>query len=482
MATHLIPFPRREVEPAASPAPGGKALAKLREFLDKEGMASREGPTDFADFERKLHERLMEVEREVVGEVMAKADVDAEAVVIGGRVHRKVLRGPETYLTAAGPVRVERTLYKDRTLPAQRAVSVMELRLGVVGGMWTPLAAEQGSWVVAQLTPGKAEELFERLGNMQPSKSSLDRLPKLISERWEAGRETFESVLREGEGIPEGTKSVAVSLDGVLAPMEGTKGPEKRRETASRGRLTRGPAGYREVGCGTLSFCDGEGKLLKAVRLARAPEEHKATLKGMLQAELSAALAKRPDLRVVKIADGAKDNWTFLSQQLPPGPDVLDFYHAAEHLNAALAAAYGDGTVEQRARFASLREVLLDDPDGAGKVIAALKYLHEKHPRKKKLATELAYFRRHRHHMQYRTWQDEGLPVGSGVVEAACKTLVAQRLKLSGMQWGDRGAQAILTLRGWDQSDRFDRAWALVAATFHADVTTVQVAPRSEAA
>jgi hypothetical protein len=268
MATHLIPFPRREVESAASPAPGGKALAKLREFLDKEGMASREGPTDFADFERKLHERLMEVEREVVGEVMAKADVDAEAVVIGGRVHRKVLRGPETYLTAAGPVRVERTLYKDRTLPAQRAVSVMELRLGVVGGMWTPLAAEQGSWVVAQLTPGKAEELFERLGNMQPSKSSLDRLPKLISERWEAGRETFESVLREGEGIPEGTKSVAVSLDGVLAPMEGTKGPEKRRETASRGRLTRGPAGYREVGCGTLSFCDGEGKLLKGVWIA----------------------------------------------------------------------------------------------------------------------------------------------------------------------------------------------------------------------
>lgn len=62
-----------------------------------------------------------------------------------------------------------------------------------------------------------------------------------------------------------------------------------------------------------------------------------------------------------------------------------------------------------------------------------------------------------------------GLPIGSGVVEAACKTLVSQRLKLSGMRWG-RGAQAILTARGWDQSERFDAAWALLAAAHQVDV------------
>lgn len=55
-------------------------------------------------------------------------------------------------------------------------------------------------------------------------------------------------------------------------------------------------------------------------------------------------------------------------------------------------------------------------------------------------------------------------------MEAACKTLVAQRLKLSGMRWSTKGAQAILTMRGWDQSDRFDEAWALVAATYHREV------------
>ncbi len=72
--------------------------------------------------------------------------------------------------------------------------------------------------------------------------------------------------------------------------------------------------------------------------------------------------------------------------------------------------------------------------------------------------------------MRYAEWKRAGLMIGSGVVEAACKTLVAQRLKLSGMRWSGRGAQAILTMRGWDQSDRFDEAWALLAATYQREV------------
>jgi hypothetical protein len=63
--------------------------------------------------------------------------------------------------------------------------------------------------------------------------------------------------------------------------------------------------------------------------------------------------------------------------------------------------------------------------------------------------------------------------IGSGIVEAACKTLVTQHLKQSGMRWSAGGAQAILTPRGWDQSERFDQALALVAATFHAEVTVL---------
>lgn len=74
--------------------------------------------------------------------------------------------------------------------------------------------------------------------------------------------------------------------------------------------------------------------------------------------------------------------------------------------------------------------------------------------------------------------------IGSGVVEAACKTLVAQRLNLSGMRWGTHGAQAILTMRGWDQSGRSDEAGALVAATYEREVhvlaNIVDLTPKSE--
>lgn len=450
-----------------------RALEEIRRFLHDELMKPKKGPEQFEQFERELHRRVMDLERVAVGECLEANDVNVEAVEVGGKVHRKVLRSPETYMTAAGPVQVMRTLYKDRSNEGSRAIAAVELNVGIIAGFWTPLAAKLAEWVVAQMTPGKAEELFQRVGNMTPSKSTLDRLPKDVSERWEGNREQFEAIVRQQSMIPEDARTVAVSLDGVLAPMDGTDKAAKKRATAAKGRPTKGPAGYREVGCGTLSFCDEQGQALSVVRLARGPEHKKKTLKASLIAELTEALAKRRDLRVVKLADGAADNWTFLSEELPEGPEVIDFFHAAEHLEHGLAAAYGEGTVETRSKFAQLRVELLEAPDGVEKVIRSLAYLQKKFPRRARIATELAYFRKHRTRMRYAQFTADGLPIGSGVVEAACKSVVTQRLKLSGMRWSDEGAQAVLTPRALDQSGRFDQAWALVAATYHAEVTTL---------
>jgi hypothetical protein len=171
--------------------------------------------------------------REIIGAEMAAQDVDAPAVVIEGKVHRRVLRQSQTYLTAAGKVVVERTLYKDRTDDDGRCVSPMELLLGVVGDFWTPRAAQQALWGVSQMTPKKAEELFERIGNMQPSKSSIGRLPKLLSERWEEHQGEFEKALRDGLAIPDGAVSIAVSRRsfgmprcarrGAMSPTEPTR-------------------------------------------------------------------------------------------------------------------------------------------------------------------------------------------------------------------------------------------------------------------
>ena len=96
--------------------------------------------------------------------------------------------------------------------------------------------------------------------------------------------------------------------------------------------------------------------MLRAVRFGRMPEPKKATLKAIILNELGRVLGERPELKVVAIADGAKDNWTFLNAELlerlpesTPKVGILDFYHAAEHLNVALGAAYGEGTVQARA-------------------------------------------------------------------------------------------------------------------------------------
>lgn len=442
------------------------ALAGLRSAVARL-RAQGQRVASFEQFERELHALFMQAEREILGEELARLDVNRAQVLIDGQLHQRVLRSSETYTSAAGPVTVMRTLYRRGRDPA---VVPLELRAGMVAGQFTPRAARQALWAVAHLTPQDAEGLFREVGNMAPSKSSLDRLPKHCSAQWEAQREHFEAQLRKAVSIPAAAVTVAVSLDGVMTPMKDGGRSAKREATFAEGKRTKGPAGYQEVGCATLSFYDIEGERLSTVRMARMPETKKATVKTMLAAELAAALGQRPDLRVVKLADGAKDNWTYLSAELPVGEEIIDFYHAAEHLKHAFDVAYGENSPKARTQFKTYRHVLRDEHDGVEKVIRALVYLRDRHPRRAALATELGYFRQHRGRMRYAAATAQQLPIGSGVVEAACKTLVTQRMKRSGMRWRHDGGQAILTLRGLVQSDRFDHGWRLLAQRYRADI------------
>ena len=191
----------------------------------------------------------------------------------------------------------------------------------------------------------------------------------------------------------------------------------------------------------------------------------------MLAAELDTALGNRPDLQVVTVADGARDNWRYLDALAPEATAVVDFYHATEQLKGALDACYGENDPKGRAQFEKLRHVLRDDPNGVEKVIRALSYQRTRHPRRKRIGEVLRYFRHNRHRMRYAQAKACHLPIGSGVVEAACKSLVSQRLKCSGMRWRHDGGQAILTLRALVQSERFDSAWTLLSQTYRQEVT-----------
>jgi len=444
------------------------AMDQLQDFL-RQRRKAHEPVEDLDAFEQELHRLFVAAEREALSQELARFDLDVPAVEVDGERYHRVLRCATTYTSAVGPVRVTRSLYR----PPQggHAVCPLELRAGIIEGSWTPLAAKQATWVVAHLTPKEGEELFDLLGNMTPSKSTLDRLPKALHVHWEAQRPWFEATLRHQEAIPPEAVTLAVSLDGVMAPMKDGQRHAKRTHARAQGKAPSGPAGYQEVGCATVSYYDRYGERLCTRRMARMPETNKATLKRQLTAEVMGALIQRPDLRVVKVADGAPDNWSYLGETLPCGVEVLDFYHATEHLGAALGAAYGEGTLPYQERVETLRTVLRDDPQGVDKVMGALSRLRTRYPRRQAIHKALAYFREHRHRMCYADLRAHNLPIGSGVVEAACKTLVSQRLKRSGMRWRTEGGQAILTLRSLCQSMRLERAWSLLGETYKRSVT-----------
>ena len=428
------------------------------------------GKLEVAAVERALAASFAELGRAVMGQVLVQLDPGGRDVVVEGQRQWQAVRATREYMTAFGRVTIERGVY--RAVRNGPTLCPMELRAGIVEGFWTPHAAKLAALCISDMTPKRAESFFKELRMMGPSRSSLDRLPKALNEHWERNRPSYEQRVRANERIPSEAVAVAVSLDGVLVPTRGTDKAEKKAEMRRQGRLDKGPAGYREVGCGALSFYDAEGNRLLTRRMARMPEANKLTLKEQLRGELEHVRRQRPELVVVAVADGAADNWEYLSA-LKPDHQVVDFYHAAEHLKRAVDVSMGRaGSVATLAKFEQLRTTLRHHPSGADKVIAALKKLRP--PRRgdpRDYRTGATYFHKHRQRMKYAALHAENLPIGSGVIEGTCKSLASDRLKRAGMRWDRRGGQAILNLRSWTQSDRFDAAWRLLQQHYSAQIT-----------
>lgn len=452
------------------------ALRQLSKFLCAHRQAWAHAQPDLETFERELHVHLLAFERELMADELAQYDVVAEQITVNEVVYRQAMEAPERYMTSAGEVVVKRHVYR----PAGRSsrhVCPLELQAGIVEGFFTPLAARRAAYVVAHLPPATGAALLAELGNMQPSAGSLERLPKGLSARWEAHRQEWEAHLRVFEDVPAEATTLVVSLDGVLAPLRNTAPDQAEPQVGEK--HPQGPKGYQEVGCGTISLHDAEGERLQTVRYGRMPESKKATLCEELEAEAQAILAVQPHLRVVKLADGARDNWRFLNTLNLGVPadqieswDIVDYYHACDHLKHALDTIWGEHTPKGRAEFARLKTLLKEADDGIEQVIETLRYRARKATGHKceVLRKELTYFRNQRHRMHYAAYLHENLPIASGVVEAACKTLVTQRLKQSGMRWTKPGGQAILTLRSLIQSERWERGWALLRANYQQTV------------
>lgn len=166
----------------------------------------------------------------------------------------------------------------------------------------------------------------------------------------------------------------------------------------------------------------------------------------------------RPQSMAQIIADGAPWIWNLADLHFPGVTQLLDFYHAAEHLHKTAVALWPEGTANiwwQR-RLGQLKTGDLGNFFAALKLIAKRKMTSDAEVSPEKL---LRYFEDNRHRLGYAQALKSNLPIGSGVVESAGRHIVQQRLKLSGMRWSLPGAQAVLNLRTRHRNGQFEQYW-----------------------
>jgi len=434
------------------------SLASLKAFVKRQlSLSAEEATQRQPDFEEGLRRLTMGLEREIHQAVFEYLDVDVDGIVVDGVRYRN--KGEKTlgvYDTLSGDVDVMRSTYIERG-EGRRSVCPLEMRLGIVRGRWTPAAAKLASGFMASVPSSEARRLLESTGTMKPSSAHLDRLPKEVERVWEAGREEFEIQVRKAEvkRLPtaETVAVVLISLDGIMLPMKDAP------RTPGAGKEDKGPKGHKEASSGTLALLDARGERLHTIYLGRMPESRKLTLRAQLKAELAALLKRYPDAALQAVADGAEENWrivTEIEEELGVSIErVLDFFHAVQHLNEGLRR-YAGSSKEQAAEDIKFWSAVLRDSDkGAKRAREALRYRMNKAQTdrlREDIAKEFRYFSNHFQMMKYPELRARHRPIGSGIQEAACKTLIAQRMKCSGMSWRRPGGQGILLLRSLVQS------------------------------
>lgn len=161
------------------------------------------------------------------------------------------------------------------------------------------------------------------------------------------------------------------------------------------------------------------------------------------------------------IADGAAWLWKLQEAYFASATPILDWYHLAEHVHKAANGVYGQGSPEAQQWAKRLKEELWDGRVSNALTLARQEHARARSPNKREALQELVtYLENNQHHMDYPRYRELGLPIGSGQVEAQCKTLVGARCKQAGMRnWTYQGAEAILRLRAARQDGSFDELW-----------------------
>jgi hypothetical protein len=216
--------------------------------------------------------------------------------------------------------------------------------------------------------------------------------------------------------------------------------------------------GWRHAVAATVSTYDVQGDRLDTVYIGRTPEKGKTQAKRLLEKEVEAIMAKQEFKHIVCIADGARELWQFFRRKYPNATHVVDFFHVCEHLSKLSQLFFQDPS-DAKLWYKKYRTMLKEDPDGASKLIRAARYRRSIAKSNPEIEAEIKYLQHNRKRMNYFQLRQHNLPIGSGVVEAACKNLIGARMKKSGMRWTLDGGQTVLTLRSLILSNRWDEFW-----------------------
>lgn len=359
-------------------------------------------------------------------------------------------RRRKTVLTLLGPLELQRSYFYDAA--HQQGRFPLDTALGLVDGYSPTVArwlcragARAGSYQAA------SQDLLTYAGLVVDARQ-IQRMVEQIGPQMAQWRNRQTDVAN-----PLAGEVFCVSADGTGIPM-------RRKELKGRkGKQADGTARTREAKVAAIYTHRRPNK--KGDRPLR---DYNATtyLAEITSAEAFGSRVRAEALRrgmarakvVVFLGDGAVWVWKLAQINFPDAICILDYYHAAQHVMALANALYGEGTPLAKQRFRQWRKALLKD-----KLVTVIQQAKRDLPLReldRKLAKkELAYLHRNRLRMQYQTYRQAGYFIGSGVVEAACKTVVGQRLKQSGMFWGAKGAGHLLTVRCALLSGWFDTFW-----------------------
>jgi hypothetical protein len=372
-------------------------------------------------------------------------------------------RKPKSLLTLMGPVQYRRSLFQ---CPACRATRFPgDELLNVANTSRSPAVQRQVARLGAKEPFEEVSKDLAALAGIRLCRKEAERISERTGRAMESWQEKERTALRFAEPPPPEAEK---TIDTLYIEFDGTGVPMVPGEVAGRkGKQEDGSAKTREAKLGcvfTQHDFDEQGRPVRdaastsfvgAIESAAQFGQRifgEAVRRGLFQAK-----------RVVVLGDGAEWVKNLAGHHFGHGQFIIDFYHAKEHVAELCRALFGRD-LKRLNRYRDTWWERLYEGD-IESILQEARALLPKDPRAKKDArTQVRYFEKNIPHMRYGRFRREGLFIGSGVIEAACKNLIGHRLKQSGMEWTVQGANDIIALRCTELSNRTQAFWANKAA------------------